>query len=354
MRVLARLSALVCLLVAWTAVGLVRPSWSCGCGAMVTSDSADLLVGQETSIVRYDDRTRTEHIVMRLSVRSKARDAAWLFPTPSTAEVKLGERSWFEQLDRLTEPKVVKRRHWWGRPGGGLVGGDGSSAGAPPGGVAVLGEQRLGPFQVATLAADDSRALAGWLERNGYRLSDRLADGLRPYVRMGWKYVAVKLAPGAGGRLNGDLDPLHVSFRSDEIVYPMRLSRLASNDQAVHLYVLGAHRVAHHGPRGHAFGVTFAGWVEPRQVAAPGLRDFLGGRLFLTEVINQRLAPDVIDDDFRYRYTEDLTHREVRYEDEYLTVLGVPAGYAIVLGALGGVAVVVAGVIAVRRRGAAG
>jgi Uncharacterized protein conserved in bacteria (DUF2330) len=352
MRVLARLSAVVFLVAAWTAVGLVRPSWSCGCGAMVTSGSAELLVDRETSIVRYDDRTRTEQIVMRLSVRSEARDAAWLFPTPSPARVELGDRSWFEQLDRLTKPKVVKRRHWWGRPGGGWFTSDGSSAGAPPGSVSVLGEKRLGPFQVATLASDDSRALAAWLERNGYRLNDRLADGLRPYVRMGWKYVAVKLAPDAGRELNGALDPLHVSFRSDEIVYPMRLSRLAETDQAVHLYVLGSHRVEHHGPQGHAFGVTFAGWVEPRQVAAPGLRDFLGGRLFLTEVVNQRLAPDRINDDFRYRYTDDLTYREVEYEDEYLTVLGVPAGYAIVLAGIGTVAVVAA-VIAVRRRGAA-
>jgi hypothetical protein len=322
---------------------------------MITSGS-ELRVDQETSIVRYDDRTRTEQIVMRLSVQSKARDAAWLFPTPSPAQVELGDRSWFEQLDRLTAPKVVQRRHWWGRPGGGWFGGDGSTAGAPPGagGVAVLGEKRLGPFQVATLASDDSRALAAWLERNGYRLDDRLADGLRPYVRMGWKYVAVKLAPDTGRELNGELDPLRISFRSDEIVYPMRLSRLAETDQAVHLYVLGSHRVAHHGPRGHAFGVTFAGWVEPRQVAAPGLRDFLGGRLFLTELVNQRLAPDRIDDDFRYRYTDDLTYREVVYEDEYLTVLGVPAGYALVFAGLGTVAVVAAAVIAVRRRGAAG
>ncbi|MBA9006136.1 DUF2330 domain-containing protein [Thermomonospora cellulosilytica] len=348
MRVLVRVFAVVCLLAVWSGGGLVRPSWACGCGAMITAGS-DLRVDRETSIVRYDDRTRTEDIVMRLAVRSDARDAAWLFPTPSRARVRLGDQTWFRQLERLTAPKVVKRRHWWDGDGG-----DGASAGAPPGasggGVSVLEERRLGPFQVATLAADDSGALAGWLERNGYRLSDRLDEALRPYVRMGWTYVAVKLAPGAGAELNGELDPLHVSFRSDEIVYPMRLSRLADNDQSVHLYVLGAHRVEHRGPEGRGFGVTFAGWVEPRQVASARLREFLGGRMFLTEVVNQGLEPQDVDDDFRYRYTADRPHREVVYVDEYVEVLGVPAGRALV--AAGVLAAAAVAVTAVRRRGA--
>ncbi|HEX2313565.1 MAG TPA: DUF2330 domain-containing protein [Thermomonospora sp.] len=353
MRVLARLGVLAGLVAGWTAAGLAGPSWSCGCGAMVTSGSA-LRVDRETSIVRYDDRTRTEEIVMRLSVRSHARDAAWLFPTPTPARVALGERDWFRQLDALTEPRVVKRRRWWGRPDG-----DGTSGAAPGaaqgGGVRVLGEQRLGPFQVATLASGDSRALAAWLSRNGYRLSPRLEAALRPYVERRWTYVAVKLAPGSGKVLTGDLDPLRVTFRSDEIVYPMRLSRLAASDQAVHLYVLGAHRVAHHGPRGRVSAVTFAGWVEPRQVTAPGLRDLLGGRLFLTETVHEGLAPESIDDDFRYRYTADTPYREVEYETEYVTFLGVPAGHALVAGGLLVVGGAAAGAVtAVRRRGAAG
>lgn len=221
--------------------------------------------------------------------------------------------------------------------------------------MAVLADKRLGPFQVATLASSDSRALAGWLSGHGYRLSPRLDEALRPYVRMRWKYVAVKLAPDAGRELTGELDPLHITFRSDEIVYPMRLSRLAKTDQAVHLYVLGSHRVEHHGPRGHAFGVGFAGRVEPAQVASPGLKGFLGERLFLTEVVTRYLSPRVIDDDFHYRYTADTPYREIAYETEYVEFLGIPAGYAIVLGLLGGAAAVAAAItLAVRRRAAAG
>lgn len=98
-RHLARL-ALV-LAVATAGLALMRPSWACGCGALITSTRSGVDVADETSIVRYDGGQ--EEIVMRLSVRSQARDAAWLMPTPARARVTLGESDWFDQLDRLTE-----------------------------------------------------------------------------------------------------------------------------------------------------------------------------------------------------------------------------------------------------------
>jgi hypothetical protein len=118
MRVLVRLAAVAGLLSAWTGAALVQPSWACGCGAFVGSGGeSGIDVADETSIVRFDDQAGTEQIVMRLSVTSQARDAGWLFPTPSAAQVRLGDRAWFQELDKLTEPRVVRRRTWFPRFG---------------------------------------------------------------------------------------------------------------------------------------------------------------------------------------------------------------------------------------------
>jgi hypothetical protein len=190
----------------------------------------------------------------------------------------------------------------------------------------VLGEKHLGPFTVATLAANDSAALATWLKDNGYRLSPGLGEALAPYVAMGWKYVAVKLDPGAGQTVSGELDPLQVSFRTREIVYPMRLSRRARSPQSVHLYVLAPHRVERTASQAPRDEIAFAGWADPAQVTSPGLRRFLGGRVFLTEALNRYLPPRLITDDFRYRYTADTPYRETIYETEVVRLLGVPAG----------------------------
>ncbi|MCO5999319.1 DUF2330 domain-containing protein [Actinoallomurus rhizosphaericola] len=316
MRTLTRI--LVPLVVAAAVLGVVRPSWACGCGALITSTNSGVDVAAETSIVRYDGSS--EEIVMRLSVRSSARDAAWLMPTPSRATVTLGERGWFDQLDRLTAPKVVRRRHWLPDLGGGTrVAG----APAPAGGrVGVLAQQRLGPFEVTTLSAADPRALAAWLTSHGYHLKGRLAQALAPYVARRWTYTAVRLAPRSGP-LSGELDPLRIRFAADAPVYPIRLSRLASTPQAVHLYVLAPHRVT---VRGLSLFTTYAGRVRPAQVASPGLRSLLGGGAFLTEFVRQGIPPADFTDDLGFTYTADTPYQQVEYEEGGLvTFLGLPA-----------------------------
>lgn len=350
MRGVTRAVALLGLLIASSAALVAQPAWACGCGAMIADSSVS--VSEETSIVRYDAEARTEEIVMRLSAKSAAKDAAWLFPTPSEARVRLGERGWYEELDALTEPLVKTRKIWFPR------GGDGVGAAAPPGGgrgggVEVLGERDLGPFRVATLDAGDPAALAGWLDDNGYRLRPELKKELAPYVEQGWKYVAVKLRPRSGDALDGELHPLHVSFATDEIVYPMRLSRLAKNPQRLHLYVLGDHRVRQ--TTGATMRVTFAGRVGPRDVRSERLRAFLGDGLFLTELVDGRVMPGQIEDDYRFTTTENVPYREVVYKTEVVRFFGVAAGPLVLVG--GGVAAVLlmgaATLVRFRRRAAA-
>ncbi|WP_329234316.1 DUF2330 domain-containing protein [Actinoallomurus sp. NBC_01490] len=333
-RHLARL-ALV-LAVATAGLALMRPSWACGCGALITSTRSGVDVADETSIVRYDGGQ--EEIVMRLSVRSQARDAAWLMPTPARARVTLGESDWFDQLDRLTEPAVVRHRRWLPRLGGDRT--VGAEAPRTGDGVGVLGRQRLGPFEVTTLSAGDSGALASWLTAHGYRLPGRLAEALKPYVARHWTYTAIKLAPRQG-RLTGALDPLRVTFAADAPVYPIRLSRLAASPQSVHLYVLAPHRVS---ISGLSMLTTYAGRVTPSMVASPGLRSMVGDGAFLTEVVRHGVPPADFTDDLRLGYTADTPYREVENVDGGLvTFLGVPAYLWFIAGVL---LVIVAGAAA--------
>ncbi|MDN3355356.1 DUF2330 domain-containing protein [Actinomadura sp. DC4] len=300
---------------------LVSPSWACACGALITRTDSGVNVAEETSIVRYDGRQ--EEIVMRLSVRSQARDAAWLMPTPARAQVTLGERTWFDQLDRLTEPTVVRHRHWLPRLDGRSS--SGATAAPPGGGVGVLARQRLGPFEVTTLSAGDSRALATWLSAHGYRMPGRLAEALKPYVAQRWTYTAIKLAPSQG-RLTGQLDPLRIAFPSRAAIYPIRLSRLAKTPQSVHLYVLAPHRVQVSGLSGYGMATTFAGRVAPSNVASPTLRTMLGGGAFLTELVRQGIPPSAFTGDLRLDSTADTPYREVETVDDGLVrFLGVPA-----------------------------
>ncbi|MER7520759.1 DUF2330 domain-containing protein [Streptomyces sp. NPDC126499] len=333
--------AVVVALLALQLGSLVAPAYACGCGAMVTDGMARIGVDRETSAVRWDARTGTERIVMRLTVHGDAEKAAWIMPVPHRADVTLGDPELFRELDRLTAPERRTRHYFWPRgrdwP---FSAGDGDGAGAMPGtdggpGVGVVGRERLGPFDVARLTATDPNALGDWLRRNGFRLSDSLATELRPYVDRKWEYVAVRLAPGkAGERLYGALDPLAITFRNDTLVYPMRLSRLAKTPQSLGLFVLADHRME---PKGDIGGdrpaVRFAGAVDKPEGALARLTG--PGPVYLTAVDQSFPEPARIDGDHELvRAAADTPYREVIWKDRLWTVGGLPVWLLTVGGAL--------------------
>ncbi|MFE7614068.1 DUF2330 domain-containing protein [Streptomyces sp. NPDC057496] len=328
---------------------LIDPAYACGCGAMVPRDESRVSVDRETSVVSWDGRT--EQIVMRLTVRGDAPEAAWIMPVPHRASVELGDADLFSELSALTAPVHEVRHYFWPRsddwPFDSSIG-DGvgaPSAGAPS--VSVVGRERLGPFDVARLAATDPEALQGWLEDNGFELPDRLATALEPYVEQKWEYVAVRLAPRERGKpLVGSLEPLRLSFASDRLVYPMRLSKLASTPQELGLYVLAAHRMEPVGPiGGDAPEVTYAGRIDPASEhrAADALAGMTGGKpVFLTAIEQSFPRPERIDGDHELRAADaDTPYRTVVYTDRLLTVAGIPAWVLTLLGVVLAAVVVV-------------
>ncbi|MFB6873829.1 DUF2330 domain-containing protein [Streptomyces sp. NPDC056323] len=335
---------------------LISPAYACGCGAMVPSKDAQVSVDRETSVVDWDGRT--EQIVMRLTVRGNAPEAAWIMPVPHRASVELGDPGLFSELSVLTEPELVTRHYFWPRshdwPFAGS-GGAGDSAAAPSAGapaVEVVGRERLGPFDVARLAATDPEALEKWLRDNDFDLPDRLATALKPYVDQKWEYVAIRLAPrDSGTPLAGSLDPLRLRFASDRLVYPMRLSKLASTPQQLGLYVLAEHRME---PRGSIGGdapeVTYAGRIDPRSVVddTRALRELTGDKpVFLTAIEQSFPRPERIHDDHQLRAAAaDTPYRTKVYENRLLTVSGIPVW---VLSLLAAVVVAVTTVLLVLR-----
>ncbi len=350
-----RALSLVMMLVSLQIGSLIAPAYACGCGAMVVDRNSQVSVDRETSVVSWSDGA--EEIVMQLTVRGNAPTAAWIMPVPHRATVELGDASLLSELETLTAPVRETRHYFWPHADDWPFGGSGNASGdsAAPSAAApvrVVGRERLGPFDVARLTATDPTALEGWLTDNGFELPDRLSTALRPYVEQKWEYVAIRLAPQEnGGPLLGRLDPLRLRFASDEPVYPMRLSRLATTPQSLGLYVLAAHRME---PRGRIGGlepeVTYAGRVDTRRNGGeyPALDELTHGKpVFLTAISQSFPRPERIDGDHELRAAAaDAPYRTTYYRDELLTVGPVPAW---VLTLLGAVAVAVAAVLLVAR-----
>ncbi|MCT9087897.1 DUF2330 domain-containing protein [Streptomyces sp. ASQP_92] len=326
-------------LVALQLGSLVAPAYACGCGAMVPQSGRQLSVRQETSVVRWDGHS--EQIVMRLTVDGNAPQAAWIMPVPSRATVKLGDRRLFEELERLSAPVHRTRTYFWPRGGDWPLArdrgvGDGAprAAAKPP--VEVVGRERLGPFDVARLTASDPTALRDWLSHNGFQLPPALSTELRPYVDQKWEYVAIRLAPDQPGRtLGGPLDPLSLSFASDRLIYPMRLSRLAKTPQNLNLYVLADHRMETASTIGGNRPETlFAGTIEHPSGPLAELTKGTGP-VYLTALTQWFTRPSRITGDHELtRSADDTGFQRAWYTDELMTVGGVPLWLVTVGGAL--------------------
>ncbi|MFC9487919.1 DUF2330 domain-containing protein [Streptomyces hydrogenans] len=345
-RILTTLVALLALQLG----SLVAPAWACGCGAMITRPSERIGVDREESAVHWDGRNET--VVMRFRVHGDARQAAWVMPVPHRADVTLGDPELFDAIEELAAPERRDRSYFWPREDDWPFDtgyGDGAAAGAAPGGaVGVVGRERLGPFDVARLTATDPEALGTWLRTNGFELPDRLTPELRPYVERKWEYVAIRLAPEKRDeRLYGELTPLRVTFASPELVYPMRLSRLAATPQTLGLSILAAHRME---PRSAIGGdrpeVTFSGRLDHPEGPVAALT---GGAPAHLTVLEQRFpTPSRISDDHVLRTVADTPYRQVVYRDRLLTLGGVPAWLLVV--AAGAALAVTAALLTVRAR----
>ncbi len=86
----------------------------------------------------------------------------------------------------------------------------------------------VGPYDIQPVrgvGANALQALNGWLHENGFPTEDESA--MRYFVEEGFTFLCVKITAGEeGGAVspNGLLPPLHLSFKSDGLYYPLRFS----------------------------------------------------------------------------------------------------------------------------------
>lgn len=272
-------AALAAVALAAGLVAVAPPAGACACGGVVDAPAYDTTVESETAVLQWDGTTET--ILLELSALSTAPEVGLVLPTPAPAEVALADPRVFRELDEITRPRaVVSDYRWWPELG---FGGPGDGAGGDPG-VAVLDEVRLGPLDVATLAATDTAALEAWLTERGFQLRGSMSTALAPYVAEGWSFVVARLAPEEAATFSGTLQPLRVTFPSGALVYPMRMSAAAEETQRTRTYVLADHRVDRVDATAELDEPTvrFAGRVDPGSVESEELAALLAAGGFVT------------------------------------------------------------------------
>lgn len=257
------------------AFALTAPAGACACGIAL-----DATVDRERALVI--ERPGREEIVASFDLSSDGGErAAVVLPVPGDPVIGAIERG--DPLAYLDRATTVARAP--------AAGGDEGAVGAAPPGQAVdvIGRETVGGYDVSRLRAGDPRALDAWLDRNGYSLPGGAEEILAAYVEQGWRYVAIRLAPGSEGRLA----PLRISFPAAHTVYPMRLTQLASEPVNMTLYVVAD------GPRSvERLDLRYHGPIAALDPPVPEeLRGLLGADDYVTKFQATAVDPRAFTDD---------------------------------------------------------
>lgn len=317
--VLARAIAVVPVVAVLVGLQVADPASACACGAPAPRPGQDVIVGKEHAILSWDGSQ--ERIELLLDMLTDADDVGLIFPTPSPATVSAGDRQTFIDIEEAIQPRQIFKDDWWGIDVG--VGADG---GAPP---VVLDQVQLGPVQATTLEASDAQGLTEWLDSNGYAIRDEISALFDEYVDKGWYFVALKLTSTVP--LDGGLDPIRFTFDSSELVYPMALSQAADDAQLARLYVFQDHRARVAALDDPVANLPYgsAVWAGP---TPDGLGE-LGGYLTVLDLAFQSPASQVPGDLVIVDNGDDQTLQPAYEVTRPLTILGIPFGVFVILGA---------------------
>jgi len=220
-------------------------------GFFVMAPYLDVYQSAQRAVILYGNST--QHLILSIRFEGDAEEFAWVIPVPEKPEINVSDSELFWELSDLTIRAIPT-------PGFGCAFGGFAPS---PDGVDVIQEQVVGPYATAILSAGDPTALVDWLNANGYFFPEDGQEIISEYIEKEWYFVATRInsvAEDTGDALaEGSIEPIVLSFASDEIVYPLRITSLSATSPEVLLYVFADQIVV---PKQYPFRIGFGYWKE--------------------------------------------------------------------------------------------
>jgi hypothetical protein len=226
----------------------------------------DLYESAQKAVILYGNST--EHLILSVSFEGDAEDFAWVIPLPAKPEIAVTDAELFWELSDFTATEIPGGKGGVGCAFGGMSPGDHE-------GVDVIEEQVVGPYATATLSATNATALADWLNANGYVFPEEGEEIISEYIEREWYFVATRInamvdvdlfgyeeepeEEPTAALAEGAIEPIVLSFASDEIVYPLRITSLSATSPEVLLYVLADHVMV---PEQYPLYIGYGNWYE--------------------------------------------------------------------------------------------
>jgi hypothetical protein len=216
-------TALLLLLLALIAISPPQSAPAC---AVAPPRNKPVEIADESAIIIWDSKSKTEHFIRRATFKSYADDFGFLVPTPTEPKLDEAGDKAFTELATITAPRVVTQTQQSGGGGGCIGCGMAAPKAEAPAGAAdevhVLDEKRVAGYDTAILKADSADALSNWLEKHSYDVSPRLKEWVAPYIQAKWMITAFKVAKKDGNEPSVSTTALRMTFQTEKPFFPYR------------------------------------------------------------------------------------------------------------------------------------
>jgi hypothetical protein len=229
-----------------------QPGWAC---APAPRPGQFVRIAEESAIIIWDEKTRTQHFIRRATFDTDAPDFGFLVPTPTEPALAEVNNSAFTDLEYLIRPKVIQKPEITGVDFTPLLFGiflfnlSAGDRALVESEVRLLSAQRVAGYDAVVLEADNAAALSRWLDKHGYASSPSLTEWLAPYVAARWKITAFKIAKDASIREIGT-SAVRMSFTTDRPFFPYRepadqreAKEAQTGDRLLRVFFLGSSRM---------------------------------------------------------------------------------------------------------------
>lgn len=227
------------------ASGTPRPAQACG-GTFCDNGPAAMPVDQtgETILFVVDQGHVEAHIQIEIDPDTGAEQFAWIVPVTALPEFSVGSQQLIANLLAGTVPAYGMGT--WGEPcgfdddggwdgcdgTGGAAGDDGGGVkldigGGEPEGPTVVLATTVGAFEVFVLDGGTVAGVMTWLGDNGFQQDPAAEPILAEYLAEGHMFAAFRLAAEADV---AEVHPITLRFEGDEPCVPIRLTRIAAQD----------------------------------------------------------------------------------------------------------------------------
>lgn len=217
---------------------------------------SEILQPSQVALITWDAEKQIETVTVQPRFEGNARDFGMVIPTPSQPKLDEMPRDFFKALATFTTAK--KREFPQSRimpffgfggdmalqraaPMAAAKGGPGGGGLAPrPSTVEVLEVGLVGNLDYKIISAGRPDDLFTWLKDNKYQYAGDEAT-LDHYVKRKYFFTVMKIDTlqmkrNADGSYTGDVTPTRFTFKSDKLVYPLKITQPSVKDKTSALF----------------------------------------------------------------------------------------------------------------------